>query len=55
MEINVLALHAFAMLFISLQDLDTGEAPRNGLHDKLVQLHLYLKNIYEQDESIKVR
>ena len=53
-ELNVLAHHSFAILFINVHDIDGRDTVKNSLHDRLVQLHMFLRDIHETDESIKV-
>ncbi|KAJ3163034.1 hypothetical protein HDU86_002203 [Geranomyces michiganensis] len=54
-ELNILAQHAFAILFINVQTLDekTSYAP-NTMQAKLLKLHRFLRRIYEVDDAFKV-
>ncbi|KAI8914189.1 hypothetical protein EDD86DRAFT_80939 [Gorgonomyces haynaldii] len=51
-ELNVLAHHSFAVLFINVHDIESQDV-KNSLHNRLVQLHKFLRDIYETDETIK--
>jgi hypothetical protein len=56
-EINVLAHHPFAVLFINVHNIDPskgGNQVGNGLYEKLGQLHELLKSITESDETLQI-
>ncbi|KAI8902954.1 hypothetical protein BC833DRAFT_4336 [Globomyces pollinis-pini] len=55
-ELNVLAHHSFAILFINVHNYDTGkgDSVSNALHDKLAHLHSVLKQVSESDETLQI-
>ena len=54
-DINVLAHHSFAILFINVHNFDTKNESINGaLYDKLIKLHAVLKSIAEADETLQI-
>jgi hypothetical protein len=55
-ELNVLAHHSFAVLFINVHSFDHAKqsAIGNGLYQKLGQLHEILKAITETDETLQI-
>ncbi|KNC96331.1 uncharacterized protein SPPG_08234 [Spizellomyces punctatus DAOM BR117] len=53
-ELNILAQHAFAILFINAQNLEQKNTFNHAIEEKLVKLHAFLRRIYETDDSFKV-
>ncbi|KAJ3297928.1 KICSTOR complex protein szt2 [Borealophlyctis nickersoniae] len=53
-ELNILAHHSFAILFINVQSFEEKNAYLHTMHDKIMKLHAYLKSIYESDDLFKV-
>ncbi|KAI9091450.1 hypothetical protein DFS34DRAFT_325544 [Phlyctochytrium arcticum] len=53
-ELNILAQHAFAILFINVQNLEQKSSYSASIEDKLVKLHGFLKGVYEADDALKV-
>lgn len=53
-ELNILAQHAFAILFINVQNLEQKNVFNHAMQEKLVKLHGFLKGICESDDALKV-
>jgi hypothetical protein len=55
-DINVVAHHSFAMLFINIHSYDStkGNVNNNAIYQKLSNLHELLKGITESDETLQV-
>ncbi|TPX56462.1 hypothetical protein PhCBS80983_g04528 [Powellomyces hirtus] len=53
-ELNILAQHAFAILFINVQNLDEKSLFTHSVQGKLLKLHHFLKRVYEIDDAFKV-
>ena len=55
-EINVLAHHSFAILFINVHNLDPSKTDTISgvLYKKLIRLHNVLKNLSEADETLQI-
>ncbi|KAJ3156501.1 KICSTOR complex protein szt2 [Geranomyces variabilis] len=54
-ELNILAQHAFAILFINVQTLDEKTSyPSHTMQAKLLKLLRFLRRIYEVDDAFKV-
>ncbi|KAJ3180648.1 KICSTOR complex protein szt2 [Geranomyces variabilis] len=54
-ELNILAQHAFAILFINVQTLDEKTSyASHTMQAKLLKLHKFLRRIYEVDDAFKV-
>ncbi|KAI8818938.1 uncharacterized protein EV422DRAFT_125889 [Fimicolochytrium jonesii] len=53
-ELNILAPHAFAVLFINVQDLEARISVPHSMEAKLVVLHQHLRRLCESDDALKV-
>ncbi|KAH6584712.1 hypothetical protein BASA60_000852 [Batrachochytrium salamandrivorans] len=53
-EINVLAHHSFAIVFINVQSLEQLGPDKTSFHEKLLQLDTFIKGIAEADEATKI-
>ncbi|KAJ3023252.1 KICSTOR complex protein szt2 [Thoreauomyces humboldtii] len=53
-ELNILAQHAFAILFIDIQNLEEKGLFSRDMQRKLLELHHFLKRVYEVDDAFKV-